>query len=197
MKTVSLTMSVKPHPNYSRILTTVKSLAVRGRALTGVWYRCVETSFAHEIVSGEGARTHGARWNPLGSFRTVYLSDSPETALQEYFARARRMKWPDHKSLPMVTAGVEVSASRILDLRSPEVAAEIAPILNAERQEWRRIQDQREAASQAVGRAIREAGLQGLLAASQQVAGGTNLVLFPDRLGRRDKLSAPKLKAVH
>jgi RES domain-containing protein len=190
-------MNVAPAAHYSRILATVKSVAKHAQGLTGVWYRCVETSFAHEIVSGEGARTHGARWNPLGSFRTVYLSDSPETALQEYFARARRMRWPDHKSLPMVMAGVDVSASRILDLRTPEVAAEIAPILNAEKQEWRRIQNQREAASQAVGRAVREAGLQGLLAASQQVSGGTNLILFPDKLGRRDKLSAPKLKPVH
>jgi RES domain-containing protein len=189
-------MSVAPAANYSRILATVKSVARHAQSLTGVWYRCVETSFTHEIVSGEGARLHGGRWNPLGSFRTVYLSDSPETALQEYFARARRMKWPDHQSLPMVMAGVEVTAGRILDLRLPEVAAEIAPLLNAEKQEWRFIQARREAASQAVGRAVREAGLPGLLAASQQVVGGTNLILFPDRLGRRDQLSAPRLKDV-
>jgi RES domain-containing protein len=189
-------MAVKPHPNHRRILAAVKSLATHAAALAGVWYRCVETSFPHEIISGEGARTHGGRWNPLGSFRTVYLSASPETALQEYLARARRMKWPDHKSLPMVMAGVEVSTSRILDLRLPEVAAGIAPILTAEKQEWRLIQARREAASQAVGRAVREAGLQGLLAASQQVTGGTNLIVFPDKLRRRDKLSAPKLKAV-
>lgn len=47
------------------------------------------------------------------------------------------MKWPDQKSLPMVMAGVDVSASRLLDLRSPEVAVEIARILNSERQEGR------------------------------------------------------------
>jgi RES domain-containing protein len=189
-------MSARPHPNYSRILAAVKSLSDRARPLTGVWYRCTETSFAHEIASGEGARLHGGRWNPPGSFRTVYLSDSPETALQEFLARARRMKWPDHKSLPMVMAGVEVTAGRVLDLRLPEVAAKIAPVLAAEKQEWRLIQARREAASQAVGRAVRETGLQGLLAASQQVAGGTNLILFPDKLGRRDKLSAPKLRGM-
>ena len=187
-------MDTKPHPNYSRILGAVQPLAAHARPLSGVWYRCVETSFAHEIVSGEGARTHGARWNPIGSFRTVYLSATPETALEEYLARARRMKWPDHKSLPMVMAGVEVNARRILDLRVPEVAAVIDPLLKAEWQHWRSIQSRREAASQAIGRAARESGLQGLLAISRQVKGGLNLVLFLDKLGRHDQLSAPKLK---
>ena len=190
-------MDIKPHPNYSRILIAVEPIAAHARPLSGVWYRCVETSFAHEIVSGEGARTHGARWNPIGSFRAVYLSDAPETALQEYLARARRMKWPDHKSLPMVMAGVEISVRRILDLRTPEAAAVVEPLLKAERQHWRAIQSRREAVSQAIGRAARESGLQGLLATSQQVKGGFNLVLFPDKLGRPDKLSAPRLKVVH
>ena len=156
----------------------------------------METSFAHEIISGEGARVHGARWNPIGSFRTVYLSDTPETALEEYLARARRMKWPDYRSLPMVMAGVEVNVRRILDLRVPEVAEVIEPLLKAERQHWRSIQSRREAVSQAIGRAAKESGLQGLLAPSQQVKGGLNLVLFPDKFGRHDQLSAPKLKVV-
>jgi RES domain-containing protein len=190
----STMMETKPHPNYSRILGAVKPLAAHARHLSGVWYRCVETSFAHEIISGEGARVHGARWNPVGSFRTVYLSDTPETPLEEYLARARRMKWPDHKSLPMVMAGVEVNVRRILDLRVPGVAAVIAPLLKTERQHWRSIQSRREAMPQAIGRAAMESGLQGLLTTSQQVKGGLTLVLFPDKLGRHDQLSAPKLK---
>ena len=145
-------MDAKPHPNYDRILHAVKSLAAHACALRGVWYRCVETSFAHEIISGEGAQKHGARWNPIGSFRTVYLSETPETALQEYLARARRMKWPDHKSLPMVMAGVEVSLRRVLDLRVSEVASVIEPLLKAEHQHWRAIQSRREAVSQAASR---------------------------------------------
>jgi len=190
------TMDIKPHPNYSRILLAVNSLTAHAQALNSVWYRCVETSFAHEIISGEGARMHGGRWNPIGSFRAVYLSDAPETALREYLARARRMKWPDHKSLPMVMAGVEVKVRRVLDLRVPEVLATVEPLLKAERLHWRSIQSRRETVSQAIGRAVREAGLQGLLAVSQQVKAGLNLVLFPDKFGRHDKLSAPKLKVL-
>jgi RES domain-containing protein len=187
-------MHVKPHPNYERILLVVKPLAAHASSLRGVWYRCVETSFAHEICTGEGARLHGARWNPIGAFRAVYLSDSPETALQEYLARVRRMKWPDHKSLPMVMAGVEVSVRRVLDLRASPVAKVIEPLLKSERPHWRTIQSVREAMSQAIGRAARESELHGLIARSQQVKGGHNLILFPETFGRPDKLSVPKLK---
>jgi RES domain-containing protein len=190
-------MHIKPHPNYSRILAAVKLLASHGHVLNGVWYRCVAASFAHEIISGQGARIHGGRWNPVGSFRTIYLSDSPETALQEYLARARRMKWPDHKSFPMVMAAVEVSVRRVVDFRVPEVAAVIEPLLKAERAHWRSIQSRREAVSQAIGRAACEAGFHGLVVTSQQVKGGVNLVLFRDSVGRQEKLSAPKLKALH
>lgn len=129
-------------------------------------------------------------------FRTVYLSDSAETALQEFLARARRMKWPDHRSLPMVMAGVEVNAARILDLSTPAVAAVLEPILNAEKVHWRTIQSRREAISQAIGRAAKEVCFQGMMAPSQQVPGGRAIVLFPTKLGRSDKLSVPKLRLV-
>ena len=158
-------MTIKLHPQYARILAAMKSLTSHARPVVAVWYRCVETSFVHEIASGEGARIHGGRWNPMGAFRAVYLSDSPETALQEYLARARRMKWPDHKSLPMVMAGIGVKASRILDLTQPELAPAIEVFLKGKKMHWRSIQDRREAASQAIGRAARSAGFQGLLAA--------------------------------
>lgn len=95
-------MTFKSHPDYVEILAAMKSLLADAKPMASVWYRRVETSFAHAIASGEGARLHGGRWNPLGSFRAVYLGDRPETAMQEYLARARRMKWPDNKSLPMV-----------------------------------------------------------------------------------------------
>ena len=189
-------MTVKPHPDYAEILAAMKSLFPHAKPMVGVWYRCVETSFANQIASGEGARLHGGRWNPLGSFRAVYLSDSPETALQEYLARARRMKWPDYKSLPMVMAGIGVEASRVLDLKNPTVAKAFERFLKAEKVHWRSIQSRREAASQAVGRAARATGIQGLVALSQQVPGGKNIVLFPDQFGRRDRLTAPKLQVV-
>jgi RES domain-containing protein len=189
-------MKVKPHPDYDRMLGAIKLLLPHAVSFKHVCYRCVVTSFAQEIISGEGARIFGGRWNPLESFPTVYLSDTPETALLEFLARARRMKWPDHKSLPMVMAGVDARVRCLLDLRLPAVEAVIEPFLAVETVHWRTIQSRREAASQAIGRAAREAGCQGLMAASQQVRDATNIVLFPDTLDSHDKLSAPKLKVI-
>lgn len=189
-------MSVKPHPDYPAILAVLESLLSHAKHLDAIWYRCVETSFASQIVAGEGARQHGGRWNAIASFPTVYLSDSPETALQEYLARARRMKWPDHRSLPMVMAAIEVKAGKVLDLAIPSVATALDTFLESEKAHWRSIQARREAVSQAIGRAAREAGFLGLIAPSQQVSGARNAVLFPDRFGRRDRLSAPNLKAI-
>lgn len=189
-------MTVSPHPKYSEVLAAIKSLLPHSKLMTGVWYRCVETSFAHELISGEGARIHGGRWNPLGSFCAVYLSGSPETALQEYLARSRRMKWPDHQSLPMVMAGVVVKASRVLDTTNPSIAKLLEVFLKSEKAHWRSIQSQREAASQALGRAARAAGIQGIIYLSQQIPRGKNIVLFPDQLGPRDRLTAPKLQVV-
>src|SRR6184192_3894855 len=95
-------MAIKAHPNFDEIERAIRKLARKGRSFTGVCYRCTEPRFADQIVSGLGSQLHGARWTPKNSFPTVYLCETTEAALQEYLARSRRMKLPDHKVLPMV-----------------------------------------------------------------------------------------------
>lgn len=104
------------------------------------------------------------------------------------------MKWPNHKSLRMVMAGVDVKAGRIFDLSKPAAIVVLGPFLRAEKVHWRTIQSQREAVSQALGRAAKEDCFQGIMAPSQQVPGGTTIVVFPTKLGRHDRLSAPKFR---
>ena len=98
-------MPSKPHPNFDEIKRAIQKLLKKGRRFSGVGYRCTEPRFADQIVSGLGSRLHGARWTPKDSFPTVYLCETVEAALQEYLARGRRIRLPDHKSLPMVMAG--------------------------------------------------------------------------------------------
>lgn len=136
---------------------------------------------------------HGARWTPKSSFPTVYLCDTAETALHEYLARGRRMKIPDHKSLPMVMAGVKVKAVHLLDTTDAAIAECIQPRLRAERIHWRAIQSRREAVSQAIGRAIQEICFSGLIAPSQALPGGRILVIFPGKLRPTEVLSAEGL----
>jgi RES domain-containing protein len=189
-------MAFKPHPDFDEIKQTVQKLSRKGKAFSGVCYRCAEPQFVGQIVRGLGSQIHGARWTPKNSFPTVYLCESVEAALQEYLARARRMKLPDYKSLPMVMAWVKVKAVNILDTTDAEIAAVIKPILATDRIHWRSIQARREAVSQAVGRAIEASCFSGLIAPSQASPGGRNIVIFPRKLTAGESLSAPAWKPI-
>src|SRR2546421_12206615 len=130
-------MATKPHPDFAEINQVIQKLSKRGKAFSATCYRCTEPQFAGQIVSGRGSQLYGARWTPKNSFPSVYLCDTVEAALQEYLARARRMKLPDHKALPMVMAWIKVKATSLLDTNDPEVAAVINPFLAMDRIHWR------------------------------------------------------------
>src|SRR5262249_8988360 len=117
-------------------------------------------------------------------------------ALQEYLARGRRMKLPDYKSLPMVMAWVKVKTAMLLDITDAEISAVINPLLEKDKIHWRAIQSRREAVSQAVGRAIKGGCFSGLIARSQAMPGGKNIIIFPQKLTVADSLSAPALKSM-
>lgn len=187
-------MSIKSHPNYEEIKQAMQNFTRKRVSFSGVCYRCTEPQFAEQMVSGLGSQLYGARWTPKHSFPTVYLCDSVEAALQEFLARARRMRVLDHRSLPMVMAWVNVKAAKLLDLTDPEVAEGIIPLLAKEKIHWRAIQDRREAASQAIGRAAQEVCFSGLIAPSQALPGGRNIVIIPKKLGPADRLRGPTLK---
>ncbi len=189
-------MPTKSHPNLNEIKQAIQDLSKKGRAFSGVCYRCTEPQFADQIVSGLGSQLHGARWTPKNSFPTVYLCKTVEAALQEYLARARRMRLPDHKSLPMVMAWVKAKAANLLDTTDTEVAVVINPLLATDKIHWRAIQDRREAVSQAIGRAIKEVCFSGLIAPSQASPRGKNIIIFPQKLTAFESLSAPALKAI-
>jgi RES domain-containing protein len=189
-------MAVKPHPNFSAIKEVLQKLSTQGKSFSRVCYRCTEPQSADQIVSGLGSQLHGARWTPKNSFPTVYLCETAEAALQEYLARGRRLKLPDHKSLPMVMVWINVRTANLLDTTDAEVAAVVNPLLGTDKIHWRAIQDRREAISQAVGRAIKEACFSGLIAASQASPGARNIVIFPQKLTNAEALSAPTLKPI-
>jgi len=187
-------MVIKSHPTFDEIKETIQKLSKAGKPFTGVCCRCTEPKFANQIVSGLGSQLHGARWTPKNSFPTVYLCDSVEAALQEYLARGRRMKLPDYKSLPMVMAWVRVKVENLLDTTDAEITPIINRFLARDKIHWRAIQDRREAVSQAIGRAIKEICFSGLMAPSQAMAEGRNVVLFPQKLTRNELLSTPNFK---
>ena len=66
------------HPDYSRLLTVIQRLAADASAFRGVLYRACTPVYANtrDLLSGEGARRIGGRWNPPNLFPMVYLSTS-------------------------------------------------------------------------------------------------------------------------
>lgn len=188
-------MAVKPHPQFEQIKAAIGGLVKAGTAWAGVCYRCTEPRFVDQIISGKGSQLHGGRWNSKGSFPAVYLCDTVEAALREYLARGRRLRLPDHSFLPLVMAGVKVKVGNLLDVTDPMIATVIDPFLALEKTHWRSIQDRREAISQAIGRAASDRGYPGLIAPSQALAGGKNIVIFPRNLKTRESLTALNLKS--
>ncbi|HEY3763084.1 MAG TPA: RES family NAD+ phosphorylase [Verrucomicrobiae bacterium] len=187
-------MPIKPHPKFEEIEEALRLFCKQGKPFAGVCYRCVESQFVHQVITGEGSRLYGARWTPKNSFPSVYLCQTAEMALQEYLARGRRMKLSDHKSLPMMMVSVKLKVANFLDITDMEVASVINPILETEKNHWRVVQDRREAISQAVGRAIKEMGFSGIAVPSQVSSGHKNIVIFPGNLVLTDILSTPGLK---
>jgi RES domain-containing protein len=189
-------MGIKPHPNFSALKDALQKFSKQGKSFAGICYRCAEPQFAGQILSGSGSKLNGARWTPKNSFPTVYLCETAEAALQEYLARGRRMNLPDYKSLPMVMVWIKVKIVNLLDMTDTEVAPVVNRFLHADKTHWRAIQDRREASSQAIGRAIKEAGFSGLIAPSQASLDARNIVIFPQNLTAAEGLSAPTLKPI-
>ncbi len=87
-------------------------------------------------------------------------------------------------------AGVEVFVANLLDLTDADVSAVVNPLMTAETQHWRELQNRREAVSQAIGRAVKEICFGGLIAASHASPVERIIVVFPGKIGIHDRLVA-------
>jgi len=182
-------------PDFPRLSAAVSRLTPR--PFSGIAYRSTSPAYANsrDLLSGEGVRRHGGRWNPRGAFAAVYASLAPETALAEALYRFRDYGFSEADALPRVFVALEVRASAVADLTDGRARQALRVSRRRMRREsWRRLQAAgREAVTQAIGRAAYERGLEALLVPSAADRAGTNLVLFPARLrpGSLLRLHAP------
>jgi RES domain-containing protein len=124
-------------------------------------------------LSGEGARIHGGRWNPPGSFPTLYTALTRETMLDELERAARRQGLRVADLLPRVEVRYAVTLQRVLDLRDAETRARVGlKQTDLTVDDW--------TACQVVGEAAHRVGLEGILAPSA-TSDGDVLVLFLDQ----------------
>lgn len=76
-------------------------------------------------MSGEGARTVGGRWNPHGSFPTLYLASTEDTAIAEvergFAIQGRTLR----DAVGLVIYEYEVELRSVLDLTSHTVMSSV------------------------------------------------------------------------
>ena len=180
------------HPDFSRLLEGLLRMKPDAASWQGHAYRVVGPRYLSpaDIISGIGAMKGGGRWNPVGLFRTVYASLTPEVATAEALAHSRHYGIPDYQQLPRVLVSLEVALERVLDLTDGRVRQcmriSLARMMS---DDWRAAQDAgREALTQAIGRAAFDAGCEGMLVPSRAVRGTANLALFVDQFRPASRL---------
>jgi RES domain-containing protein len=184
-------MNVRPHPRYAEFVHRIRTLSPAPARWTGVTFRSVELEHAspQKILSGEGSRRFGGRWNPPGTFPVIYSSITPGTAIEEAFQLAADYELSPDDLKPRVTCAIEWDLARVVDLTRESLPAWLKPTKWMQ-EDFLRINDKRlETLCQAFGRAARNSMISAILCPSARVEGGVNLVVFPDRLRRNETMS--------
>jgi RES domain-containing protein len=183
-------VKARSHVRYAEFAYRFGRSSLRPGSWKGVTFRSVALEFAKpdQLVSGEGSRIYGGRWNAPGSFPAVYSSTKPGIAADEAFHLAANFELSPDDIKPRVTCGIEWRLSSVIDLTATDLPSWIE--LGAWLQEdFGKINDGgAETLCQAFGRAVRSLAIVAMLCPSARVANGVNLVVFPDRLARSDRI---------
>lgn len=171
----------------------------RAIALAGTVYRSAAPKYANssDLLSGQGSRRNGGRWNPVG-VAAVYGSLTPQTALAETLAHANYYSLPVHAAIPRTFVAIEFALERALDLTDGRNRQALAI---AERRlldcDWRaEMHRGKTPITQQAGAAAVDAGFEAILVRSAADRAGRNLVVFVDNLrsgSRLDIVAADRL----
>jgi RES domain-containing protein len=138
------------------------------------------TCFRHQAVRwqfsqpGAGARTLGGRWNPPGSFATLYLAESVEIAAAELRRLADRQGREISDFMPRHLLEYRVALSGLLDVTNSDAQSSVE-LTTAE------LGGDELGPCQAVGEAAHHLGREGVIAPSA-AADGRILAVFVERL---------------
>ena len=155
-------------------------------------YRSSTPKYATEtdLITGEGSKRQGGRWNPLG-IAVVYASLAPETALAETLAHHRYYSLPIEDAMPRTFVALQVKTRCILDLTDAQVRQRLRLSLDAIKTlDWRhQMRLGRNPITQKIGQAAFEAELEGLIVPSAADTRGKNILIFPTNLQPGSKVS--------
>jgi RES domain-containing protein len=176
--------SVSDHPDFDLHLRRMTAIVACAGPLLDVVFRCAEPTYATEgdLLTGEGSRKNGGRWNPPSSFATVYTAFSDATALAEAKANHVYYGLDPADALPRVIVAVNLKLAKVLDLTDGIVRKSLAISATRMRDDDWRASNRRgaESLTQAIGRAAYQSSLEALIVPACD--GGMNLVWFPGNL---------------
>lgn len=133
---------------------------------TGQGYRIISRAWAHDPVSGEGARRHGGRYNPRG-MPAFYCSLDPQTAYAEYtVSLLDRPGW---------LCCFDIVGARLLDMAVDRHRAHAGLSEDDLSVAWK---DNHDSPTQRVAQSLAANGIDGLIYASSRHEGGRNIVLW-------------------
>jgi len=181
-------VKVRPNRRYKEFVARLRALSARARPWHGVTFRSVDLAYASpaHVLTGAGSLTAGGRWNAPGDFPAIYSSTRPGTAIEEAFQLAANFQLVPDDLKPRVTCGIQWELSSVLDLTVASLPAWLK-LSQWLRENFTRINDGGfETLCQALGRAVRNSGITGILCPSARVKDGINLVVFRDRMRKTE-----------
>src|SRR5688572_16528876 len=134
-------------------------------------FQTVDYPAPKEVLSGEGARWRGGRWNAPG-LCTLYGSTTDTTALEE--CKANDRYYGVETKSPRLLVAIDAQLTRVLDLTSPATRRALdVTLAELAAEDWRKLLAAgKESFTQAIGRAVAAAAASGLLARSAAVPRG-------------------------
>lgn len=180
---------MRPPRDLAAALATIPLAAARGP-----WFRAVGythllgpppgSSGPPQPLWGGAARLMGARFTPPGLFDSVYLAGNPLTAFLEVAALVQFPGGPAIvRTAPWVVVTVEGFLNDVLELTDPATLTALGTSTPEVTGPWVLAESP---PTQLLGRlAHASRRITGVRYASTKHPGGTNLVVFPDRLAAR------------
>lgn len=137
-----------------------------------------------DLLTGEGSRLYGGRWNPKG-IAVIYASLTPETAMAETLAHHRYYGIPIEDAMPRTFVAIEVKLTSVLDLRDGTIRQRLqvseTQILKTD---WRtEVKAGGEPITQRLDRAVHSGVWEGSIVPSAAEPRGYNLLIFPEKRG--------------
>jgi RES domain-containing protein len=158
--------------------------------LRGRWFRVLKPRYAHQPLSGEGAKLVGGRFNRLGQ-PALYLSADPQTAYAEYTQTLY--------DRPGLLCSYDVDLAPVFDLTDSDTVAALGVSIADLAGRWLGVPDP---PSQRLAERLVGEGWSGAVYRSAQRPEGTNLVAWrwadvpPGKVSLVDRLAEAPTKPV-